>query len=80
MTRPDRTAAPLLRMRIRVEHDIFVVRQLGREVARAIGLEAQDEIRLATALSEAARLLVAGGNDADVAFLAEAGRKPTLWV
>jgi signal transduction histidine kinase len=59
---------PLMRMRLRVEQDIFVVRQLGREVARAIGLETQDQTRVATALSEVGRVMLADGREAEVAF------------
>jgi signal transduction histidine kinase len=71
---------PLVRMRLRVEQDIFVVRQLGREAARSAGMEGQDQTRLATAISEVARLVLAGGGNADVAFVAEPGPNPTLWV
>jgi signal transduction histidine kinase len=59
---------PLMRVRLRVEQDIFVVRQLGREVAREVGLDQQDQTRLATALSEVGRVVMAGGSDADVTF------------
>ncbi|MCO8268993.1 sensor histidine kinase [Actinoplanes sp. TRM 88003] len=59
---------PLMRMRLRVEQDIFVVRQLGREVAREVGLDQQDQTRLATALSEVGRVVMADGSDADVTF------------
>ncbi|MGW1056634.1 sensor histidine kinase [Micromonospora rubida] len=55
-------------MALRVEHDIFVVRQRGREVAAAVGLEHQDQIRLATALSEVARDLLRAVGGADVTF------------
>ncbi|WP_250002484.1 sensor histidine kinase [Actinoplanes sp. M2I2] len=55
-------------MRLRVEQDIFVARQLGREVARDVGLEQQDQTRLATALSEVSRVVLADGSDADVTF------------
>jgi signal transduction histidine kinase len=71
---------PLMRLRIRVEQDVFAVRQLGREVARAVGFEAQDQTRIATALSEVGRLLVAAGQHADVAFIAVPMQVPTLWV
>lgn len=71
---------PLIRMRLRIGQDVFVVRQLGREVARAVGMEGQDQTRLATALSEIARLMLAGGANVDVAFIAGGGGKPTLWV
>jgi signal transduction histidine kinase len=76
MTEPD----PLIRTRIRVEQDVFAVRQLGREVARVLGLETQDQTRLATALSEVGRLLVAEGHETDVAFTAAQDGVPTLRV
>ncbi|GIE98153.1 sensor histidine kinase [Paractinoplanes rishiriensis] len=79
MTEPARTE-PLMRMRLRVEQDIFVVRQLGREVARAVGLDQQDQTRLATALSEVARVMLATGTAADVAFSAEPNGVPMLRV
>jgi signal transduction histidine kinase len=71
---------PLLRVRIRAEQDVFLVRQLGREVARAVGLESQDQTRLATALSEVGRLMLAAERDTDVAFIASTMQVPTLWV
>jgi len=55
--------APLLHMILRTEADVFVVRQRGREVAAAVGLERQDQVRLATALSEIGRYLL---NDRDL--------------
>ncbi|WP_033339293.1 sensor histidine kinase [Catenuloplanes japonicus] len=70
----------LLRMVLRREHDIFVVRQRGREVAAAVGLEHQDQIRLATALSDLGRLLLAVPGDADVTFVAQPGTPPRLVV
>ncbi|MEU4419419.1 sensor histidine kinase [Actinoplanes sp. NPDC024001] len=74
------TALPLMSMRLRVAQDIFVVRQLGREVARAVGLESQDQTRMATALSEVGRVLLAAGRDTDVAFTLEPHGVPTLQV
>ncbi|WP_030441397.1 sensor histidine kinase [Actinoplanes subtropicus] len=73
-------AESLIRMRLRVEQDVFAVRQLGREVARAVGLEQQDQTRLATALSEVARVMLAAGPDGDVEFIAEPNGVPTLRV
>jgi len=67
-------------MRLRAEQDVFVVRQLGREVARAVGLEQQDQTRLATALSEVGRVMLAAGPGADVEFTAESNGVPTLRV
>ncbi|MDI6100693.1 sensor histidine kinase [Actinoplanes sp. NEAU-A12] len=74
------TAEPLMRMRLRVEQDIFVVRQLGREVARAVGMESQDQTRVATALSEVARVLLPAGQYTEVAFTIEPIGVPTLQV
>jgi signal transduction histidine kinase len=48
-------AEPLLRMTLRGDQDVFVVRQRGREVAAAVGMEHQDQVRVATALSEIGR-------------------------
>lgn len=73
------TGEPLMRMRLRVEQDIFVVRQLGREVARSVGLESQDQTRVATALSEIGRVLLAAGQT-DVTFTVETIGVPTLHV
>jgi signal transduction histidine kinase len=47
----------LLHVVLRTESDVFVARQRAREVAAAIGLERQDQVRLATALSEVGRTL-----------------------
>nr|WP_231956990.1 MULTISPECIES: sensor histidine kinase [unclassified Actinoplanes] len=67
-------------MRLRVEQDIFAVRQFGREVARAVGMESQDQTRLATALSEVGRVLLAAGTHADVTFTVEPYGVPSLQV
>ncbi|MET8353664.1 MULTISPECIES: sensor histidine kinase [unclassified Micromonospora] len=67
------TAQPLLQMALRVEQDIFVIRQRGREVAAVVGLEHQDQIRIATALSEVARDLLHAVGGADVSFHVDAG-------
>ncbi|MFR9777755.1 ATP-binding protein [Micromonospora sp. MS34] len=60
---------PLLHLALRVEQDIFLVRQRGREVAAAVGLEHQDQVRVATALSEVARDLLRSVDGADVTFV-----------
>jgi signal transduction histidine kinase len=73
-------ADPLVRVWIRVEQDVFVVRQLGREVGRLVGLETQDQTRLATALSEVGRLLVQPGRDTEVVFTAAPDGVPALMV
>ncbi|GIH15895.1 sensor histidine kinase [Rugosimonospora africana] len=70
----------LLRTAIGEEHDVFVVRQRGREVASAIGLESQDQIRVATALSEVGRQLFARLGPVLVVFDADTGPSPGLVV
>jgi signal transduction histidine kinase/CheY-like chemotaxis protein len=45
----------LLRMEIRREHDVVLVRQRARQIAAALKFDSQDQTRIATALSELAR-------------------------
>ncbi len=68
----------LLRMTIRAEHDIFVVRQRGREVAAALGMETQDQVRVATALSEVGRQVLAEDGDASITFEVRGEPEPAL--
>ena len=51
----------LLHSYIFVEQDVFDVRRQGRQLAAAFGLETQDQVRVAAALSEAGRRLLALG-------------------
>ena len=48
----------VLRLVIETERDVFLVRQRGREVAGAVGLDRQDQIRIAAALSDLGRDLL----------------------
>jgi signal transduction histidine kinase/CheY-like chemotaxis protein len=48
-------ALNLLRMEIRREHDVVLVRQRARLIAGALKFDSQDQTRIATALSEIAR-------------------------
>ncbi|MEV0457717.1 sensor histidine kinase [Catellatospora methionotrophica] len=56
----------LLRLVLRREQDVFAVRQRGREAAAALGFEHQDQIRVATALSDVGRQLLAKAADVEV--------------
>ncbi|HEX4221067.1 MAG TPA: ATP-binding protein [Pseudonocardiaceae bacterium] len=58
----------VLRLVIAGEPDVFLVRQRGREVAAEVGLESQDQIRVATALSDIGRDLVRQHDRAQVDF------------
>jgi signal transduction histidine kinase len=75
----DPAGTPLLTVALRVERDIFLVRQRGREVAAAVGLEYQDQVRVATALSEVGRELLAA-EGADVTFAVTAAPVQRLTV
>jgi signal transduction histidine kinase/CheY-like chemotaxis protein len=63
----------LVRVEIRETAGVFAARQLGREAAAELGLERQDQVRVATALSEIGRELVIAGQPASVCFLAGDG-------
>jgi signal transduction histidine kinase len=49
----------------------FAARRLGRELAAGLGLERQDQIRVATALSEISRSVITAGHSAVIAFGAD---------
>ncbi|GAA4299565.1 hypothetical protein GCM10023178_70220 [Actinomadura luteofluorescens] len=52
-------AEELLRLRVADDEGIFALRQAGRHVAAAVRLDLQDQVRVATALSEIGRELAA---------------------
>ena len=63
----------LMRVEVRDTSGVFSARQVGREVAAELGLERQDQVRVATALSEVGRELVVAGQVAVMIFLAGDG-------
>ncbi|MFJ5265647.1 PP2C family protein-serine/threonine phosphatase [Streptomyces sp. NPDC088387] len=50
--------APVLVTSVRTEHDVFALRRHAKTVTEAVGLDARDQVRLATALSELGRDLL----------------------
>ena len=68
----------VLRLTLAHERDVFVARQRGREAAAAVGLENQDQVRVATALSELGRELVVRGRRAEVVLALSGGTTPAL--
>ncbi|WP_246212321.1 ATP-binding protein [Streptomyces abyssomicinicus] len=60
-------AVPLVSLSLTTEQDVFVLRRSGKTAAEALGVEPQDQIRLATALSELGRDLV-GSSELSVSF------------
>ncbi len=60
------------------EHDVVSARQRARQVAGLLGLDAQDQTRVATALSEIARNAVQYGGGGRVEFAVEGATVPQL--
>ncbi len=63
----------LVRIEIRDASGVFAARQLGRAVSAELALDRQDQVRVATTLSEIGRDLVVSGQRAVIAFLATGG-------
>jgi signal transduction histidine kinase/CheY-like chemotaxis protein len=61
-------ASELARLDVRDTAGVFAARQLGRGLAAALALERQDQIRVATALSEISRSAVTAGRTAVITF------------
>lgn len=61
-------SSPVLQVALRTERDVVQARQRAREVAAALGLDNQDQIRIATATSEMARNAFRYARNARVAF------------
>jgi signal transduction histidine kinase/CheY-like chemotaxis protein len=60
--------AELARLEVRDRSGVFAARQLGRDLAAALELDRQDQIRVATALSEISRSAVMAGRTAVIVF------------
>jgi signal transduction histidine kinase/CheY-like chemotaxis protein len=58
----------LARLDVRDPAGVFAARQLGRGLAASLALDRQDQIRVATALSEISRSAVTAGRSAVIAF------------
>ena len=61
----------LARLHVRDLSGVFAARRLGRELAALLGLDRQDQVRVATALSEISRSVITGGHSAVIAFGAD---------
>jgi signal transduction histidine kinase/CheY-like chemotaxis protein len=73
MTLPAAKSVRLLMMDIRLEPDVVLCRQRGRQFAEALGFPPREQIRIATALSEIARnaFRYAGGARVEYTFQSE---------
>lgn len=74
------TTGDLLRLVIGDERDVFLLRQRGRQVAAAVGLDGQNQIRVATALSDIGRELVRQEVGTTAVFRLRRGPVPALLV
>ncbi|MFD4638120.1 ATP-binding protein [Lentzea sp. NPDC058436] len=74
------TPSELLRLVISDERDVFLLRQRGRQVAAAIGLDGQNQVRVATALSDVGRELVRQDVSTTAVFRVRRAPAPALLV
>lgn len=65
----------LLTVRVRQEQDVVAARQRARQLARLLGFDEQDQVRVATAVSELARNVYNYAREGEVEFSLE-GRTP----
>lgn len=63
--------AELASLRVRDLTGVFAARRLGRELAARLALEGQDQVRVATALSEISRSVITAGLGAVIVFGAD---------
>jgi signal transduction histidine kinase len=68
----------LLRVALRADRDVVVARQRAREVARHLGLDSREQIRVATAVSELARNAVQYAGGGSVQFALAPSPEPEL--
>ncbi|MBW3571296.1 MAG: ATP-binding protein [Gemmatimonadetes bacterium] len=61
-------APPLCALELRADADVVAARQRAREVAERLGLDGQDQVRFATAVSEVARNAVRYARDGRIEF------------
>src|SRR6185436_10684467 len=68
----------LVMVAVRTEQDVVNARQRARHIARLLGFDGQDQVRVATAVSEIVRnaFRYAGGGDVD--FAIEGERSPQV--
>ena len=76
-TRPP-SGTPLLTVSLRTEPDVVVARQRARQLARQLGFEAQDQARIATAVSEIARNTIQYAGQGRIEFHLEGRTAPQL--
>jgi len=70
----------ILTMQLQFEHDVVFARQRARQISKLLGFEAQDQTRIATAVSEIARNALNYGQGGKVEILVDGKTAPQLMV
>ena len=73
-------SSSILSLAIRHEHDVVAARQRARQIAALLGFDAQDQTRIATAVSEIARNAFTYAGGGTVEFLIDGKTSPQLFV
>jgi signal transduction histidine kinase/CheY-like chemotaxis protein len=73
-------AWPITTIKIQYEHDVVLARQRAREIAGMLGFDAQDQVRIATAVSEIARNAFMYANGGKVEFQIEGQTAPQVLI
>src|SRR4051794_3464529 len=68
----------ILTSRIAGERDVVAVRQRGRRLGELLGMERQDQVRFATAISEVARNALEHGDGGKAEFLLDETVSPQM--
>jgi signal transduction histidine kinase len=69
---------PLLCVRLQFEHDVVAARRRAKQIAELLGFDAQQQTRLATAVSEIARNAFCYASGGTVEFLIEGSDSPQI--
>ncbi|MCY1073422.1 ATP-binding protein [Archangium lansingense] len=72
-------SSSLFQAELRTGQDVVNTRQRGRHIAQALGFDGQEQVRIATAISEVARLAASQSNG-HIEFLLEEAPVPSLLV
>jgi len=73
-------SSPILSLAIRHEHDVVAARQRARQIAALLDFDAQDQTRIATAVSEIARNAFTYAGGGTVEFLVDGKTSPQIFV
>src|SRR5580700_11678448 len=71
---------PILNLHVQYEHDTVAARQRARLIARLAGFDAQDQTRIATAVSEIARNAFRYAGGGKIEYGMEGDRMPEAFV